>query len=153
MDAGSTYLLRVLQATIRLLRNPLVRLLENFWREHPADLLVSVIPHFNRQICESWTNIYPGRPFVTLITDLADFPPHFGSSQSRNNTSLPGRKRPPSRLAFWVTITFISFELRNDPASDFYVAENYDALELRKQMGLRADLATAIVLFAGTVRK
>src|SRR5438445_2047491 len=30
-----------------------------------------------RQICESWTNVYPGRPFVTLITDLADFPPRF----------------------------------------------------------------------------
>src|SRR6267378_2192506 len=35
---GSTYLLRVLQATIRLFHKPLVRLLENFWREHPADL-------------------------------------------------------------------------------------------------------------------
>ena len=74
---GSTYLLRVLQATIRLFHKPLVRLLEQFWREKPADLLVSVIPHFNRQIYESWNNVYPGRPFVTLITDLADFPPHF----------------------------------------------------------------------------
>ncbi len=32
---------------------------------------------------------------------------------------------------------------------DFYLAENYDAAELRKQMGLRPDLATAIVLFGG----
>jgi len=54
-----------------------VNLLENFWREKPADLLVSVIPHFNREICESWSKVYPGRPFVTLITDLADFPPRF----------------------------------------------------------------------------
>src|SRR5467141_5426997 len=56
---GSAYLLRVLQLAIRLFHRPLVSLLERFWREHPADLLVSVIPHFNRQICESW-NIYPG---------------------------------------------------------------------------------------------
>ena len=74
---GSTYLLRVLQATIRLFHKPLVRLLEKFWREKPADLLVSVIPHFNRQISESWERVYPGRPFVTIITDLADFPPRF----------------------------------------------------------------------------
>ena len=47
---GSTYLLRVLQATIRLFHKPLVRLLEKFWQERPADLLVSVIHHFNRQI-------------------------------------------------------------------------------------------------------
>ena len=47
---GSVYLLRVLQATIRLFHRPLVKLLEKFWREKPADLLVSVIPHFNREI-------------------------------------------------------------------------------------------------------
>src|SRR6266567_4188906 len=74
---GSTQLLRVLQATIRLFHGPLVNLLEKFWREKPADLLVSVIPHFNRQICESWTRVNAGRPFVTIITDLADFPPRF----------------------------------------------------------------------------
>src|SRR5439155_520201 len=74
---GSTYLLRLLQATIRIFHGPLVNLLERFWREKPADLLISVIPHFNRQICESWTKVYPGRPFVTIITDLADFPPRF----------------------------------------------------------------------------
>src|SRR5246127_1826941 len=60
---GSVYLLRLLQATIRLFHRPLVRLLENYWREKPADLLVSVIPHFNRELCESWTKIYPGKPF------------------------------------------------------------------------------------------
>src|SRR5690242_2476651 len=74
---GSKYVLRILQFTIRLFHRPLVRLLENFWREHPADLLVSVIPHFNREICESWKSVYPDRPFVTLITDMADFPPLF----------------------------------------------------------------------------
>src|SRR5215471_3210924 len=72
---GSKYLLRLLQTTIRLYHRPLVNLLEKFWREKPADLLVSVIPHFNRQIGESWTKTYPGRPLVTIITDLADFPP------------------------------------------------------------------------------
>src|SRR5260370_8146539 len=74
---GSTYLLRLLQGMIRLFHKPLVNLLESHWRENPADLLVSVIPHFNRQICESWARVYPGRPFVTIITDLANFPPHF----------------------------------------------------------------------------
>src|SRR5712692_6640560 len=68
---GSTQLLRVLQTAIRIFHRPLVNLLEEFWREKPADLLVSVIPHFNRQICESWTKVYPGRPFVTIVTDLA----------------------------------------------------------------------------------
>src|SRR5947208_10660377 len=51
---GSEYLLRVLQMTIRAFHGPLVGLLGNFWKEHPADLLISVIPHFNREIAESW---------------------------------------------------------------------------------------------------
>src|SRR5271168_365457 len=74
---GATQLLRVLQATIRLFHGPLVKLLAKVWRERPADMLISVIPHFNREISESWEAVYPGRPFVTLITDLADFPPRF----------------------------------------------------------------------------
>src|SRR5215510_7645960 len=56
---GSAYLLRILQATIQLFHRPLVRLLKDYWREKPADLLVSVIPHFNREICDSWTSLYP----------------------------------------------------------------------------------------------
>jgi len=147
---GSTYLLRVLQATIRLFHKPLVRLLENFWREHPADLLVSVIPHFNRQICESWTNIYPGRPFVTLITDLADFPPHFWIEPISEQYVIAGTERAAEQarvLGHDSAHIFRTSGMILRP--DFYVAENYDAVELRKQMGLRADLATAIVLFGG----
>src|SRR6476660_8344576 len=74
---GSEYLLRVLQFTIRIFHRPLVKLLANYWREHPADLLISVIPHFNREIAESWTAVYPGQPFVTIITDMADYPRRF----------------------------------------------------------------------------
>ncbi len=57
---GSKYLLRVLQLTIRLFHGPMVRLLEEFWREHPADLLVSVIPHFNREISRKLERCLPG---------------------------------------------------------------------------------------------
>src|SRR5215475_11549082 len=67
---GSEYLLRVLQTTVRIFHRPMVNLLKKHFQEHPADLLVSVIPHFNREIGEAWSAVYPGRPFVTIITDL-----------------------------------------------------------------------------------
>src|SRR5438093_3117635 len=63
---GSEYLLRILQLTISIFHKSLVKLLANYWREHPADLLISVIPHFNRQIAESWNSVYPEQPFVTI---------------------------------------------------------------------------------------
>jgi len=147
---GSTYLLRVLQTTIRLFHRPLVRLLEEFWREKPADLLVSVIPHFNRQIFESWNNTYPGRPFVTLITDLADFPPRFWIEPIPEQFVIAGTDKAAEQARV----------LNHDDAHifrtsgmilrpDFYVPDNSDPVALRKEMGLRADLPTAIVLFGG----
>jgi 1,2-diacylglycerol 3-beta-galactosyltransferase len=147
---GSTYFLRVLQTTIRLFHRPLVRLLESFWRDHPADLLVSVIPHFNRQICESWTNVYPGRPFVTLITDLADFPPRFWIEPIPEQYVIAGTEKAAEQaraLGHDDTHIFRTSGMILRP--DFYGSETYDAAELRKQMGLRPDLATAIVLFGG----
>src|ERR1700690_2598419 len=72
-------LLRVLQATIRIYHRPIVRSLRAYWAEHPTDLVVSVIPHFNRELaeCLGAGDSAKRPPFVTLITDLADYPPHF----------------------------------------------------------------------------
>ncbi len=147
---GSTSLLRILQAAIRSFHRPLVRLLESFWRAHPADLLVSVIPHFNRQICESWTNIYPGRPFVTLITDLADFPPRFWIEPISEQYVIAGTEKAAEQaraLGHDDAHIFRTSGMILRP--DFYAGETYDAAELRQQMGLRRNLATAIVLFGG----
>jgi UDP-N-acetylglucosamine:LPS N-acetylglucosamine transferase len=147
---GSTYLLRVLQVTIRLFHGPVVRLLEKFWREHPADLLVSVIPHFNRQICESWTRVYPSRPFVTLITDLADFPPRFWIEPIREQYVIAGTEKAAEQArAMGHDDAHIFRTSGMILRPDFYVEDHSNPLELRKEMGLREDLPTAIVLFGG----
>ena len=147
---GSTQLLRVLQATIRLFHRPLVRLLEEFWREKPADLLVSVIPHFNRQIGESWSAVYPGRPFVTLITDLADFPPHFWIEPLREQFVIAGTERAAAQArAFGHDNAHIFQTSGMILRPDFYSPDDSDPLTLRREMGLQVELPTAIVLFGG----
>ena len=147
---GSVYLLRLLQATIRLFHRPLVRLLENFWRQNPADLLVSVIPHFNREICESWNKVYPGRPFVTLITDLADFPPRFWIEPLKEQYVIAGTERAAEQArAFGHDDAHIFRTSGMILRPEFYVADNSDPIALRKELGLRPDLTTAIVLFGG----
>jgi len=147
---GSTYLLRVLQATIRLFHRPLVNLLERFWREKPADLLISVIPHFNRQICESWTKAYPGRPFVTIITDLADFPPRFWIEPIKDQYVIAGTEKAADQaraMGHDEGHIFLTSGMILRP--DFYVQDNSDPVALRREMVLREDLPTAIVLFGG----
>lgn len=147
---GSKYLLRVLQVTIRIFHRPMVRLLQNFWREHPADLLISVIPHFNREICQSWTSVYPGRPFVTLITDLADFPPRFWIEPVKEQYVIAGTERAVEQArAFGHDDAHIFRASGMILRPDFYVEEAADPLKLREEMGLRAGLPTAIVLFGG----
>jgi 1,2-diacylglycerol 3-beta-galactosyltransferase len=147
---GSTQLLRVLQATIRIFHRPLVNLLEKFWREKPADLLISVIPHFNRQICESWTKVYPGRPFVTIITDLADFPPRFWIEPIRDQYVIAGTEKAAQQaraMGHDDAHIFLTSGMILRP--DFYAEDNSDPMALRREMGLREDLPTAIVLFGG----
>jgi 1,2-diacylglycerol 3-beta-galactosyltransferase len=147
---GSKYLLRVLQLTIRLFHGPMVRLLEEFWREHPADLLVSVIPHFNREIFESWSAVYPGRPFVTLITDLADYPPRFWIEPIKEQYVIAGTERAVEQArAFGHDNAHIFQASGMILRPDFYVEESVNPVALRKEMGLRTDLPTAIVLFGG----
>jgi hypothetical protein len=147
---GSKYILRVLQLTIQLFHGPLVRLLEQYWREHPADLLVSVIPHFNREICESWKAVYPGRPFVTLITDLADYPPRFWIEPLKEQYVIAGTQRAVEQArAFGHDEAHILQASGMILRPDFYVQDTVDPVALRQDLGLRNDLATAIVLFGG----
>ncbi len=151
---GTTQLLRVLQATIRLFHGPMVRLLEEYWRGNPADLLVSVIPHFNREIAESWGKVYPGRPFVTLITDLADFPPRFWIEPAVQPIGeqyvIAGTEKAVEQArAFGHDDAHVFATSGMILRPDFYAEEAVDPVALRREMRLRADLTTAIVLFGG----
>jgi Glycosyltransferase family 28 C-terminal domain len=147
---GSEYLLRVLQFTIWVFHRPMARLLENFWRTKPADLLVSVIPHFNREICQSWTKVYPGRPFVTLITDLADFPPRFWIEPLPEQYVIAGTEKAADQaraLSHDDAHIFPTSGMILRP--DFYVEDETDPVELRKSLGLKPDVTTAMMLFGG----
>jgi 1,2-diacylglycerol 3-beta-galactosyltransferase len=147
---GITYLLRVLQTTIRVFHRPLVNLLVKHWRENPADSLVSVIPHFNREICESWSKVYPGRPFVTIITDFADFPPRFWIEPLKEQYVIGGTEKAAEQaraLGHDDSHVFLTSGMILRP--DFYEEDNSDPVALRKEMGLSPELTTGIVLFGG----
>jgi hypothetical protein len=147
---GSVYLLRILQLTIRIFHIPLVKLLANYWREHPADLLVSFIPHFNREIAESWQSVYPSRPFVTVITDLADFPPRFWIEPIPEQIVVTGSERAEQQaraLGKTEKNLFCASGMILRP--EFYADQKESPLALRSALGLDPKLPTAIVLFGG----
>jgi hypothetical protein len=147
---GATQLLRVLQTTIRVFHGPMVKLLEKYFEEHPADLLVSVIPHFNREIGEAWAAVYPGRPFVTIITDLADFPPRFWIEPGEEQYVICGTEKAVAQaraLRKDDTHVFATSGMILRP--DFYAANGTDPAALRRELNLRTDLTTGMMLFGG----
>ncbi len=147
---GATQLLRVLQATIRVFHGPLVKLLSRHFQEQPADLMVSVIPHFNRELCEAWGASCPGRPFVTIITDLADFPPHFWIERIQEQYVICGTERAVAQarqMGKDLSHVFATSGMILRP--DFYEENHEDPLVLRQELNLRPDLTTGMLLFGG----
>ena len=74
---GSPQLMVAMHWVIRLFHPKTVRLLEEFWREHRPEMVVSLVPNLDRALGESLARALPGAPFVTILTDIADYPPHF----------------------------------------------------------------------------
>jgi UDP-N-acetylglucosamine:LPS N-acetylglucosamine transferase len=70
---GSPQLTAGMHVVIRLFHRKQVRLLEKLWRESRPDTVVSLVPNFNRALRESLHDT----PLVTILTDIADYPPHF----------------------------------------------------------------------------
>src|ERR1700686_3423616 len=147
---GATQLLRVLQATIRLFHGPLVKLLADYFRKSDADLLVSVIPHFNQEIAEAWELTHPGKPFVTLITDIADFPPHFWIESAENQYVICGSEKAAQQARAMGKDSAHIFETSGMILRpDFYFPDETDPAAVRTDLGLRTTLVTGMLLFGG----
>jgi 1,2-diacylglycerol 3-beta-galactosyltransferase len=69
--------LRILQVLIRLSHKSLVGQLRRHWQQSRPDLVVSMIPNFNRAMYQALSLACPTVPYATVLTDFADFPPHF----------------------------------------------------------------------------
>jgi 1,2-diacylglycerol 3-beta-galactosyltransferase len=74
---GSGELTASMHMLIRLFQGRQVRVLEKFWLESRPDMVVSLVPNFNRALGQSLHRALPGVPLVTVLTDIADYPPHF----------------------------------------------------------------------------
>jgi hypothetical protein len=142
-------LLVVLRRTIQLHHARIVRILQQHWAENPTDLVLSVIPHFNRCLAESIRNEIPRAAFVTLLTDLADYPPNFwiehesefiicGSDRAKQQALSMGH----SRERIYQTSGMVL-------KPSFYRKPAIDRQQERVRLGLKADLPTGIVMFGG----
>jgi UDP-N-acetylglucosamine:LPS N-acetylglucosamine transferase len=146
---GSPQLMRAMHGIIRLYHRPTVRLLEKFWREERPDLVVSVVPNFNRAMFESLQRALPRVPLVTVLTDLADYPPHFWIER-QHQYLIGGTERAVSQARKMGHETAHVFQTSGMIlAPRFYDTPEVDRRAERQKLGLDPDLPTGLVLFGG----
>ena len=144
---GSPQLTIAMHAIIRVYHRGQVKLLKKFWAEGRPDLVVSLVPNFNRAIHRS---LEARTPLVTVLTDLADHPPHFWIERGQDQHFICGTERaaaqarahghPPHRI--------------HQTSGMILRPKFYEPLELdreaeRVKLGLDPARTTGLVLFGG----
>ncbi len=143
--------LKLLQAMIRLAHPGLVRTLQQHWLRTEPDLVVSLVPNFNRALGESLAASLPGVPFVTVMTDLADHPPAFWIEPE-----LPQQHIVCGTHRAWQQARDAGCDAsRLHRVSgmilrpDFYDGPPLDRAAARRALGLPADAPVGLVMFGG----
>lgn len=147
---GSGVGLRFMQSVIGLYTGPARRLLAEYWRREPCDMAVSLVPNFNRALYQGYREACPGRPYVTLLTDLADYPPHFWIERDQDQWIICGTPKAREQalgLGHRAERVLQTSGMILNPR--FYDLPPLDRAAERVKLGLDAERATAIVLFGG----
>jgi UDP-N-acetylglucosamine:LPS N-acetylglucosamine transferase len=147
---GSTQLMRVLQLTIRAYHSATLRLMERHWKETNPDMVVSFVPHFNCALYESFHRAFPGRPFVTVLTDVADYPEHFWIERNQQQHFVCGSERAVAQArerGYSDDRIFRASGMILHPR--FYEKPVDNRIEERERLGLRPNLPTGLILFGG----
>lgn len=146
---GSAQGLIFMHWVIRLYHGSSTKLLSSYWLESQPDLVVSLVPNFNRTLYQGLRNALPKVPYVTILTDFADYPPHFwmekqeqyficGTSKAVEQARALGH--PDDRI-------FRTSGMILRPS--FYQPVNVDRAAERARLGLDPEKATGLVLFGG----
>jgi UDP-N-acetylglucosamine:LPS N-acetylglucosamine transferase len=146
---GSPQLVRAMHGVIRLYHGPTVRLLEKFWRDERPDLVVSVVPNFNRAIGQSLRQALPRVPLVTILTDFADYPPHFWIERQPQYFVCGTDRAVAQARAMGHDDAHIFRTSGMILAPKFYETVELDRRAERQKLGLDPDLPAGLVLFGG----
>ncbi len=146
---GTAQMISLMHLVIRVSHGAQVRVLERHWARIRPDLFVSLVPHYNRSLKQAVDRTLPGVPFVTVLTDIADYPPHFwfegqdqfvicGSGHAVRQAREQGI--PPQQ------VLQASGMILNPK---FYEPLNLDRAAERVKLGLEPDRPTGLILFGG----
>jgi hypothetical protein len=146
---GSAQVIPIMHGVIRLLHSRQVKLLRDRWRSLRPDIVVSVIPHLNRALYESLRAESPETPFVTLITDIADYPPHFWFEPQDQHFICGSEIAMQQAKAAGIDEGFLWRVSGMILHPRFYQAMYGNRAEERRKLGLDSELPVGLVMFGG----
>lgn len=146
---GSTQLLPVMHAIIRFYHQAQVRILTQHWQANRPHMVVSLVPNFNRAMFHALQAVDPTIPYVTILTDMADYPPSFwienqlqsficGTAKAAEQARAAGAPGSP--------VHRVSGMILNP---SFYDVPPVDRDAALVQLGLQPGVPTGLVLFGG----
>ena len=150
LTLGLAQELKVFQAMIRLCHAAMVSILEQHYLRTEPDLVVSVIPNLNRPMCEALATTLPGVPYVTVMTDMADFPPDFWITPDVKHHLVCGSDhamRQARELGCHESRLHRMSGMILRP--DFHEPLRLERAEERRALGLDPNRPTGVVLFGG----
>ncbi len=149
---GSGQLTAAMHLVIRMFHGQQVRLLEKLWNESRPDLVVSLVPNFNRALGESLRRALPDTPLVTILTDLADYPPHFWMERQRQYFICGSEKAVEQALAMGHAESMV-FQVSGMILSPrFYETPRLSAAQRaaeRAALGFDSDSPVGLLMFGG----
>jgi hypothetical protein len=147
---GSAQGLRFMQGVLRLNYRPVYRLMAAHWRSTRPDIVVSLIPNFNRVMYASLREALPQVPYVTVLTDMADYPPHFWMEPAQDQYFICGSEKAVSQaraLGYSDSRILAASGMILRPT--FYQPVNVDRAAERRKLGFDASKPIGLVLFGG----
>ena len=143
--------LRLLQGLIRLSHPTLVQRLSRHWAATRPDLVVSLIPNFNRAMHDALAQARPGVPFVTVLTDMADHPPAFWMEPGTGQHLVCGTAYAVQQaLAAGCPVERVHRISGMILRPEFHLGRPMDVAAERRLIGLDEATPTGLVLFGGT---
>jgi 1,2-diacylglycerol 3-beta-galactosyltransferase len=146
---GTAQLVPVMHAAIRLFHSAEVRILERHWAASRPDMVVSLIPHYNRAFKQALDRAWPGTPLVTILTDIADYPPHFWIERQEQYVICGSRRAVDQARALGLAPSHI-FQVSGMILNPrFHQPLAVDRARELTRLGLDPGRPTGIVMFGG----
>jgi len=145
--AGTSVSIPIAHLLVRLTHASQLRVLERHWKQSRYDLVVSLIPHYNRALRESLARVWPETPFVTLLTDIADYPPHFWIERQDQYVICGSERAAAQARELGIPADRILRTSGMILHPKFYESPAIDRRAERRRLGLVPDVPTGLVLF------